>query len=212
MENTPMNALLSLRDEAMSRYEGGMYEEARLVYEETFSLIHRHLQDGRKHPVELVEQDKRSSPLYSRGHRSNNLVRESFMFSHPLKCPENASLSFDQFAFVTLYNLALSTHVAAIMSKNRQMLQKSLELWDLVYCLQWREELNLQSVHSVAILHNIGHAHKLLGNEAHSKKCYQNIVTALTLMREREEELNYSTFFMSAAQRVLSPPRAAPAA
>lgn len=92
------------------------------------------------------------------------------------------------------------------------MLQKGLELWELVYGLQWREELNLQSVHTLAILHNLGHAHKLLGNEANSMKCYQNIVTALTVMRERKVEVNYATFFMSAAQRMLSPPRAAPAA
>jgi hypothetical protein len=82
----------------------------------------------------------------------------------------------------------------------------------MIYSLQWRDGLNLGSVHTLAILTNLGQAHRLLGNEASSKKCCQNIETALTVLRDRKEEVEFGGFFMSTAQLMLNPPRVAAAA
>jgi hypothetical protein len=82
----------------------------------------------------------------------------------------------------------------------------------MLYSLQWRDGLNLGSVHILAILTNLGQAHRLVGNEASSKKCYQNIETALIVLRDRNEEVEFGGFFMSTAQLILNPPRVASAA
>jgi tetratricopeptide (TPR) repeat protein len=216
---TPSSTLLYLHEHALACYEKGMYEEARTIFEENFSLIHQNLQlDDRQEKISARQEPDAycisSSPAYCRSCRcENSLLRDTLIFPYPLTPPTRSDFSIDQFAFITLYNLALSTHIAAITEQRQQEeLPKALQLWELVYSLQQKEVFHLQSVHTLAILTNLGHVHSMLGNEIDSRKCYQNVVTTLKVLINRKDKVNYGHFFMWAAHQMLSPPRAAPAA
>jgi hypothetical protein len=211
MERPPIFILIRLHDEAMGYFVKEMYGEALTTFTEVFSLIHRYLQRKQNPRLEL-EQNQPSIPVYSRRARKCESLREKLIFPNPIETPENSSFSLDQFSFITLYNLTLCTHIAAMMSRSRPQLQKSLQLWKMLYSLQWRDGLNLGSVHTLAILTNLGQAHGVLGNEASSNTCYQNIEKVLTVLRERKEEVIFGGFFMSTAQLMLNPPRVASAA
>jgi hypothetical protein len=224
METTPLNTLLYLYHTAMRSFEKGMYEQAGMEFTETFSLVSRILREKKNaalhRPDEMCFDDfdlypfvqvTLSSPPYSSCYFGSLESQETLMiFPHPLNLPE--LFTIEQFAFITLYNLALSTYVSALVNnRSTRQLQKATELWELIYSLQWREELNLQPVHTLAILTNLGHARRVLGNEASSKVCYQNILTTLEFMRGRNEDVHYKSFFMYAAHRMLSTEAAAAA-
>jgi hypothetical protein len=213
MERPPNNTLTRLHDEAMSYFVKEMYGEALTIFAEAFSLIHRYLQQDNQYPQTELEQNQTSIPVYSRRARRYESLREKFLIlPNPLEPPDNSRFSLDQFSFITLYNVTLCTHLTAMTSRSRQQLQKSLQLWEMIYSLQWRDGLNLESVHTLAILNNMGQAHRLLGNEASSTKCYQNIERALTVLRERKEEVVFGGFFMYTAQLMLNPSQVASAA
>jgi hypothetical protein len=100
----------------------------------------------------------------------------------------------DQFAFVALYNLALSTHVSALdNSRTRRSLQKAVDRWELLYSLQWREGLNLLRAHALIILTNLGHVRGILGIEADRKVCYPHIIL-ITEDEELQRQRSIQTF------------------
>jgi hypothetical protein len=216
---TPNSTLLYLHEHALACYEKGMYEEARTIFAENSSLIHQNLQLDRQEKIPSRQEPDSccilSSPIYCRDYKcaQSSLLRDSLIFPYPLTPPTRSDFSIDQFVFITQYNLALSTHIAAITEQRlEEQLPKALQLWELVCSLQRRRVFHLQSVHTLAILNNVGRLHSMLGNEISSRKCYQNIVTTLSVLRDRKEKVNCGHFFMWAAQQMLSPPRAAPAA
>lgn len=152
------------------------------------------------------------------------------MYSRALKFPERATVN--QVAFVALYNLALSTHVAAIelsssqsptaaggwgqqqMPKKQPSIRTAAKLWELVYSFQWREALKLKPIHALSILVNLGQAQYLVGNDTESKKCFENIISAIQLMEARNREVPNKSFFLYSAFRMLDggSAHAAPAA
>lgn len=128
------------------------------------------------------------------------------LFPQALHLPK--SVTINQFVFVTLYNLALSTHLAALSqaatsSKRDTLMKRAVEQWGLVYGLQWRQGLNLKACHGLAILLNLGHAKALTGNESGSKTCYQNILSAIHMLESRQHDIPNKAFFLYNAFRML---------
>ena len=127
------------------------------------------------------------------------------LFTQALHLPK--SVTVNQFVFVTLYNLAISTHIAALSqatsSKQETLMKRAAQQWGLVYALQWRPGLNLKPAHGLAILLNLGHAKSLTGNESGSNTCYQNILSAIHILESRRQNVPNRGFFLYNAFRML---------
>lgn len=213
----PLNTLVCRYSTAMYRYKKGMYEQAVLDFTQTFALVSRISQQKKNRPCDESPEDFNLDPFVQVSTSSPTFLlccgsldtQETLIFPHPLSLPELPTI--DQFAFITLYNLALSTQISALTNNRSQQLKKATELWELVYSLQWRDELSLQPVHTLAILTNLGYSRRALGNDASARVCYQNILTTLEFMRGRNEDVYCKNFFMYAAHRMLNKEAAAAA-
>jgi hypothetical protein len=175
------------------------------------ALIQKYCSKGIKH--QHMDSFSQSVPSFSRCTKSHSA--QDLLFERPLFI--SLEFSLDMFAFVTLYNLALATHLSAVTSQDtcfaREKLEKTLELWKIVYSLQWREDCQLSYVHTLAILANLGHVNLLLGNGISSKECYRRLLTTLEFMRHNDDKkVEYQSFFIDAAYSMLSPGQAAAAA
>lgn len=127
------------------------------------------------------------------------------MFSLPLQVPKLVTIQ--QFVFISLYNLALSTHLSALShtttEKQEVLMKRAVKQWGLVYALQWRQGLNLRAPHGLAILLNLGHANGVTGNVAGSNACYQNILSAIHILDSRKQVIPNKAFFLYNAFRML---------
>jgi hypothetical protein len=140
---------------------------------------------------EMESSTRPDIPLYSR------------ILKLPLQCTPN------QFLFTSLYNLAISTHLAALHSMMMQgdadakLIQDAAKLWDFAYAFQWRESLNLRPIHALSILVNLGHIQSLIGNEIGSKRCFEKVLSACQILEGRNQEVPSKQFFLYQALRML---------
>jgi hypothetical protein len=118
-----------------------------------------------------------------------------------------------QLAFVSLYNLALTTHLSVLQDdddvvdeasssnaspstiKQRTRTQKqkrirtALRLWRLVYSSHWRLQLNLnlKPVHMLSIWTNLGHAQFLVDGDttegSSARHCYETVLSAIQIVQ-----------------------------
>jgi hypothetical protein len=177
------------------------------------TLIQQYCSKGIKLHPHHKDSFSQSVPSFSRCTKRQSA--QDLLFERPLFI--SLQFSLDMFAFVTLYNLALATHLNAVTPQDtcfaREKLEKTLELWEIVYSLQWREDCQLSSVHTLAILANLGHVNLLLGNAMSSKECYRRLLTTLEFTRHNDDKkVDYQSFFIHAAYSMLSPGQAAAAA
>lgn len=137
---------------------------------------------------------------------SSTTLEDLPMFALPLQIPKLVTIQ--QFVFISLYNLALSTHLSALShpapEKQEVLMKRAVKQWGLVYALQWRQGLNLRAPHGLAILLNLGHANCLTGNIPGSNACYQNILSAIHILDSRKQGIPNKAFFLYNAFRMLS--------
>ena len=211
-----MNSSSSLDDvwytheEAITFYSKGMYEKAAEIFAKNFELIHTSIQNDTSSFGQEMNSNRPStsstSPFYIQIERQD----EHLVFHLPLHVCDICAA--EQFAFTSMYNLALSQHMAALTTtKSPHLINKAVMTWELVHSLQWREELNLQPVHTLAILSNLGHAYLLAGMDEKGNHCYETILGVLHIIRENKEKVDFSSFFIKTAQTALTPEAAAAA-
>jgi hypothetical protein len=126
------------------------------------------------------------------------------LFAQILDLPRKVTVN--QFIFCSIYNFAVSTHLSAMLCRGgtaddddamrSMLLSKSVHLWDLVYPLQWKNCLNLKPCHGLAILLNMGHAKRLVGSTREAEHCFRNIISAVSILETRQQEVPDKSFFM----------------
>jgi tetratricopeptide (TPR) repeat protein len=78
---------------------------------------------------------------------------------------------------ITLNNMALSYHLAALEKQCKNRLEYAIFYYELSYQLLLRDqEVPLFQV--MTVLNNLGHVHKLLGNDELSGNCFQLLLAA----------------------------------
>jgi tetratricopeptide (TPR) repeat protein len=145
----------------------------------------------------------------------NSIPPSTLVFRNPLMIPQRHA-SDEQLSFVILYNLALSHYLCAIHEGGvDQTLYKTLQLWGLVYKLHYEKDLGLSTLHTCAILNNLGNVYKALGQVERCQRCFNGLLTAMIFLKEtgHADCLNEDeTFFHSVSQLILKDCRLAPAA
>lgn len=167
-----------------------MYSEKSILQEHTGEYN----RDDDTKVMDIVDYQGKAIPIYSR------------ILKLPRRCTPN------QFVFLSLYNLAISTHLAALHSmmvrrsddhETQLLIREASEYWELAYAFQWRDSLALKPIHALSILVNLGHIQSLMGNGDASKKCFENVLSACQILQGRNQEIPKKEFFLYQAFRML---------
>jgi tetratricopeptide (TPR) repeat protein len=97
-----------------------------------------------------------------------------------------------------VYNLALATHLSAlcvdcsehsvpVVSSEQtsavSTLEQAVALYELAYTVQMNEEAELSVEYGMAILNNLGHIHRLLGDEEKASKCFRHLLSTIVFLQ-----------------------------
>ena len=81
-----------------------------------------------------------------------------------------------------------SDHEHAIMNNmDRSMLRKALQLYELAYAIQMQEGIDMTLTPTMIIMSNVGHIHKILGNNDNAMQCFQHLLSTLMFLVEAGE-------------------------
>jgi hypothetical protein len=116
---------------------------------------------------------------------------------------------------VTLYlivsfNLALANHLAAVQNNMcRRRLQKALQLYELAYRLQLKEQ-HMQQVNSLRftmiITNNLGEIHRTVSNRSKHMMCLQHLLSTIMCLVDCHipaESIELDGFFRNTSQLIL---------
>lgn len=87
---------------------------------------------------------------------------------------------------ITLYNLALSYHLAALESGCARRLEQALAYYALSYKMLLSER-DVDVSQAMVILNNIGHIHRLMKNEEGANNCFQYLLTTMLFVQQSGE-------------------------
>jgi tetratricopeptide (TPR) repeat protein len=85
-----------------------------------------------------------------------------------------------------MFNLALAHHLNAIYgSFNRSLstLEQAIALYELAYSVHMQEDADLNIEFTMAIINNLGHLHRLLGDEQKASQCFQHLLSTILFLR-----------------------------
>lgn len=145
----------------------------------------------------------------------------SFIYSCPIRFILGASHAFSSrylisVSFILLYNLALSNHMSAcdgVLSLER--LEKAISLYELSYTLYMREDINISTLHYMAIFNNLGHTHDVAGHPDKARYYFEQVLSIIMILNDcGQSELvdELEGFLDNVLAIVLSDGAAAPAA
>lgn len=212
---TTVKILIGLYNRGIESFQNGIYDQAISDFTTAFSVVsEKAFRDGLalNLPIGPIVQSSDLSPSFSVPvpFLKSPSTTENTMVFFPLALQLPKYYTIDQFGFTILYNLALVTHISSLVyqsQENSQGLNKALELWELLYSIHWQDELKLGPHHTLAILSNLAHSRRTLGDERSSKACYENILSTLECMRNfdvvEEDFFVHQSFFITLAHRML---------
>jgi hypothetical protein len=99
--------------------------------------------------------------------------------------PLNSSKSCERIAYVIVFNMALASHLKAMLAykgsrKNSAvLLLQALKLYANAHALLMSGTFDVSALHNLAIMCNVGHLHKVMGNKEQSDSCYQTLLTTI---------------------------------
>jgi tetratricopeptide (TPR) repeat protein len=89
-----------------------------------------------------------------------------------------------------MFNLALAHHLIALYGPfNRYVctLEQAIDLYELAYTVQMNEDAKLSIEFSMAIINNLGHIHRLLGDEDRGSQCFRHLLSTIFFFRSYGE-------------------------
>lgn len=147
--------------------------------------------------------------------------QEGFVFKEPIMVlPQSLAAPnynfFVKLSFLQLYNLALTHHLSALdQPEPEPFLRKALSLYELAYAIHVSEHVELTILQSMAIVNNLGHLHRQLGDQKKSQQCFETLLTTLMLVKdcgENESHHLLDGFMSNVISLILCRPKPAEAA
>jgi hypothetical protein len=138
---------------------------------------------------------------------SKNSGDQHCVFQAPLSIyrplPISDRCNCGKLAYVTIYNLALAHHLAAMNHhvvrppiEVQTLLSKALRLYEQAHFLLINEpDLDVPILNVMAIMSNLGHAHSAIGGIEKARLCYDNLLsTVLYLIDSGRYETTFPLF------------------
>lgn len=137
---------------------------------------------------------------------------QTFIYTTPLEIWSCALMGrelnpelLSELSVVLMFNLALSHHLRAISSvgsnsksceSSNQIFKQAVSLYELAYEVQMQEDVELSVECTMAIVNNLGHIHRRLGNQEKSTKCFSHLLSTLLFVhsstRDEAEDMQLS--------------------
>lgn len=103
-------------------------------------------------------------------------------------------------SMITVYNLALASHLSGLQSRCMKRLKRALEYYEISYKLQMQEPLSQKPTHVLSILNNVGAIYRLLHEHEKSNMFFRHLLSKMTHLKETgsvEENLDRWNGFWS---------------
>jgi len=122
---------------------------------------------------------------------------QEFVYNNPLQiwasalaCRDLNSELLSELSVALMFNLALSHHLRAsyeslhkdVQSRNLIFTQ-AVSLYELAYEVQMQEDVELSVECTMAIVNNLGHIHRRLGNAEKATKCFSHLLSTLLFVQ-----------------------------
>ena len=88
-----------------------------------------------------------------------------------------------------MFNLALAHHLNAVYgpscgpSQGASTLDQAISLYELAYTVQMQEDAELSVEFTMAIINNLGHIHRLMGDEEKAAKCFGHLLSTMLFLQ-----------------------------
>lgn len=110
---------------------------------------------------------------------TNDLV----VYQNPVFVPSDLEVSIEACGLVSTsitFNLAMSNHLDASQSKDKEILKTAVRLYEYGFSLERiRGKFFVSPFFLVTILNNLGHIHRLIENFDRSRKCFRQLLSTL---------------------------------
>lgn len=152
------------------------------------------MKEGYHTYTETIPQDDERNYLYQRAILIPQVER-AFTYQ------ENVMASC-----IIVFNLALVHHLSS-------SLVKAIQLYELSFSIQLEEQFENNVLFTVAVINNLGLAHRLLRDEETSGKCFEHVLATLMLLTDcgQANTRQWDGFFFNVTC-LISEPSVAPAA
>lgn len=194
MEGTPERITTTFINLGVSFFEKGHVDKAALAFSDALSMS-KHVADSHD---DIMSDDNDSSddqsgpfePQFGKCEKIMPTANDISIFLNPIKIPMKLPKRKlrSTLSLIAVFNLAICNHKDAILRQmDRIKLRKALQLYELAYAIQMQEGIDMTLTPTMIIMSNVGHIHKILGNNDNAMQCFQHLLSTLMFLVEAGE-------------------------
>lgn len=171
-------------------YENGRVEDAIVAFADALAMSKQIMQCDDDENISLYDPNGPFQPHFGRSDKVIPATNDLFIFLNPIKVPAKLPQTklCKTLSLITMFNLAICNHRNAILNNmNKTLLRKALQLYELAYAIQMQEGVDMTLTPTMIIMSNVGHIHKILGNDDNANQCFQHLLSTLMFLVEAGE-------------------------
>jgi tetratricopeptide (TPR) repeat protein len=156
-------------------------------------------------------------PLFGKTEKWVTTTNDLFIFLNPIRLSQELPKTKRRksLSLIALFNLAICSHRHGILhNMDTGLLRKALQMYELAYAIQMQEGIDMTLTPTMIIMSNVGHIHKILGNNDNSMQCFQHLLSTIMFLVEAGEKdhiFEFDGFFGNILKTVYAHPPAAAA-
>ena len=171
-------------------YETGRLEDATVAFAEALAMSKHIIEFDDDEDVAMYDPNGPFQPEFGASEKVVPGTDDIFIFLNPIKITGELPQTklCKTLSLITMFDLAICNHRLAIMNNmNKPMLRKALQLYELAYAIQMQESIDMTLTPTMIIMSNVGHIHKILGNDDNALQCFQHLLSTLMFLVEAGE-------------------------
>ncbi len=193
MEGTPEILASRYNNLGVAYFEKGQVQEAIIAFSDALSMSKHIIEygvDPKWMNTDLYDISGPFQPQFGKCHKIVPTTNEISIFLNPIKIPTKlpGTKLRSTLSLIVVFNLAICNHRDAIMKNmDRIELRKALQLYELAYAIQMQEGIDMTLTPTMIIMSNVGHIHKIMGNDDNAMQCFQHLLSTLMFLVEAGE-------------------------
>ncbi|KAG7364571.1 hypothetical protein IV203_037773 [Nitzschia inconspicua] len=199
-------------------YENGYLQQAIVAFADAFTLTNQ-IEYWDEIEDNFVESTYSPpfQPQFGRSDKWETPTNDLFIFLNPIKIEGQLPKTKmrKSLTLIALFNLAICNHRSGILNNmDAGLLRKALQMYEMAYAIQMQEGIDMTLTPTMIIMSNVGHIHKILGNNHYSVQCFQHLLSTIMFLVEAGEKdhiFEFDGFFENILKTVYAHPPAAAA-